>query len=125
MKLIVAFASLATVALASSAQAAGAGNAAAGKDIFSRTCQNCHSTEIGVNKVGPTLWNIVGRKVASIPDYNYSPAMKAETGTWTAQMLDSYLADPRGDKHGVKMFFKGLPGAQDRANVIAYLNTLK
>ena len=80
MKLIVAFASLATVALASSAQAAGAGNAAAGKDIFSRTCQNCHSTEIGVNKVGPTLWNIVGRKVASIPDYNYSPAMKAETG---------------------------------------------
>ncbi len=110
---------------ATSAGAVEAGGPAAGKEIFAHTCQNCHATEVGVNKVGPTLWNVVGRRVATVPDYNYSPAMKAETGTWTAAALDAYLADPRGDKHGVKMFFKGLSAAQDRANVIAYLQTLK
>jgi len=110
---------------ANSALAAGAGDVAAGKEIFSHTCQNCHATEVGVNKVGPTLWNVVGRKIASIPDYNYSPVMKDQIGDWTVSALDRYLADPRGDKHGVKMFFKGLPGPQDRANIIAYLETLK
>lgn len=111
--------------IAAPAFAAGRGDPAAGKDIFSRTCQNCHATEVGVNKVGPTLWNVLGRKVASVPDYNYSPAMKAESGVWGEKELDAYLADPRGDKHGVKMFFKGLPAAQDRNDVIAYLRTLK
>lgn len=115
----------AAILCASSAFAAGSGKVAAGKEIFSRTCQNCHSTEVGVNKVGPTLWHIVGRKIASIPDYNYSPAMKDQIGDWTVAALDRYLANPRGDKHGVKMFFKGLPKAKDRADVIAYLQTLK
>ena len=125
MKTTIALAFFASAAMTSGALAADAGNAAAGKEIFSHTCQNCHAVEIGVNKVGPTLWNVVDRKMASIPDYNYSPAMKAETGAWSTKELDAYLADPRGDKHGVKMFFKGLPGEQDRANVIAYLQTLK
>lgn len=115
----------AAILSASGAIAAGSGDAAAGKEIFSRTCQNCHAIEVGVNKVGPTLWHVVGRKIASIPDFNYSPAMKAQKGEWTAAALDSYLADPRGDRHGVKMFFKGLPDAKDRAAVIAYLETLK
>ena len=125
MKAISLLVFLAATATASGALAADSANVVAGKEIFSRTCQNCHATEIGVNKVGPTLWNVVERKMAAIPDYNYSPAMKAETGVWTEKELDAYLADPRGDKHGVKMFFKGLPNAQDRGNVIAYLRTLK
>ena len=51
--------------------------------------------------------------------------MKANEAAWTTSSLDTYLADPRGDIHGIKMFFKGLPAAKDRADVIAYLETLK
>ena len=50
--------------------------------------------------------------------------MKANEAAWTTSSLDTYLADPRGDIHGIKMFFKGLPAAQDGADVIAYLETL-
>lgn len=101
------------------------GDAVAGRAIFQRICQNCHSPEIGINKVGPSLWNVVGRQAASVPDFVYSDAMKTNKSIWSASSLDAYLADPRGDVHGAKMFFKGLPEAKDRADVIAYLETLK
>jgi len=101
------------------------GDAVAGRAIFQRTCQNCHSPDIGINKVGPSLWNVVGRQPASVPDFVYSDAMKSNKSIWSASSLDAYLADPRGDVHGVKMFFRGLPEAKDRADVIAYLQTLK
>jgi cytochrome c len=123
MNRILPYAVAASFALGASA--AGAGDVAAGKEIFSRTCQNCHSIEIGVNKVGPSLWDVVGRPAASVPDYQYSEAMKANKAPWTAAALDAYLADPRADVHGVKMFFKGLHEPKDRADVIAYLVTLK
>ena len=55
----------------------------------------------------------------------YSAAMKANKAAWTPSSLDTYLADPQGDIHGIKMFFKGMPAAKDRADVIAYLETLK
>jgi cytochrome c len=112
-------------AFASSAAAADAGDPAAGKTVFGHICQNCHSVEIGVNKVGPSLWDVVGRPAASVPDYQYSAAMKGNATPWTPAALDAYLADPRGDVHGVKMFFKGLHEPKDRADVIAYLATLK
>jgi len=112
------------VSVASSALAA-EGNPAAGKTVFERTCANCHASVIGVNKVGPSLWNVVGRKPASVPDFAYSEAMRANKEAWTPTALDDYLADPRGDVHGVKMFFKGLPDPTERSNVIAYLQTLK
>ena len=112
------------VSVASSALAA-EGNPAAGKTVFERTCANCHASVIGVNKVGPSLWNVVGRKPASVPDFAYSEAMKGNKDAWTLAALDAYLADPRGDVHGVKMFFKGLPDPTERSNVIAYLQTLK
>jgi cytochrome c len=101
------------------------GDSISGKAIFQHICQNCHSAEIGINKVGPSLWNVVGREPASVPDYTYSEAMKANKSAWTAAALDAYLVDPRGDVHGAKMFFKGLPESRDRADVIAYLTTLK
>jgi cytochrome c len=115
---------LATFASAASA-ADIKGDATAGKAVFERTCRNCHASEIGVNKVGPSLWNVVGRMPASVPDFIYSDAIKASKDVWNETTLDAYLADPRGDIHGVKMFFKGLPEAKDRADVIAYLRTLK
>lgn len=101
------------------------GNPVAGKSIFQRICQNCHSAEIGVNKVGPSLWNIVRRQPAAVPDYAYSESMKKNNAPWTATALDAYIADPRGDVHGVKMYFKGLADAKERADVVAYLSTLK
>src|SRR6516162_6945676 len=101
------------------------GDPIVGKAIFQRICQNCHSNEIGVNKVGPSLWNVVGRQAGSVPGFEYSEAIKANNVAWTTSSLDTYLADPRGDIHGVKMFFKGLPAAKDRNDVIAYLETLK
>jgi len=101
------------------------GDAVAGRAIFQRICQARHSAEIGVNKVGPSLWNLVGRQAATVPDFVYSDAMKNDKSIWSASSLDVYLADPRGDVHGAKMFFKGLPEAKDRADVIAYLQTLK
>jgi cytochrome c len=117
-----------TVALAMTTLVATAGWAAGdvsrGKEIFRRTCINCHSTEIGVNKIGPSLHGVVGREVAIVPDFIYSDALKATRKTWTEAELDAYLADPRGAMHGVKMFFKGLPDADQRADVIAYLKTL-
>ena len=114
------------VASVPDARAAGAdGDPIAGKAIFQRICQNCHSNEIGVNKVGPSLWNVVGRQAGTVPGFEYSEAMRANNAAWTTPSLDTYLADPRGDIHGIKMFFKGLPEAKDRANVIAYLETLK
>ncbi|WP_315755218.1 c-type cytochrome [Bradyrhizobium sp. SZCCHNRI2007] len=110
--------------LASSAQALD-GDSVAGKNIFQRICQNCHSAEIGINKVGPSLWNIVGRQPAAVPDYAYSEGMKRNNAPWTTAALDAYIADPRGDVHGVKMYFKGLADAKERADVVAYLSTLK
>ncbi len=102
-----------------------AGDPVSGRAIYQHICQNCHSVEIGVNKVGPSLWNVVGREPASVPDYAYSEAMKVNKTKWTVSTLDAYLADPRGDVHGAKMFFKGLPESKDRADVIAYLASLK
>src|SRR4051794_18557593 len=121
---VVLSALLATSSAAAFAADAG-GDSVSGRAIFQHICQNCHSTEIGINKVGPSLWSIVGREPASVPDYTYSEAMKANKSAWTATALNAYLADPRGDVHGAKMFFKGLPESRDRADVIAYLRTLK
>ena len=119
--LLVALTTSATGALAADS----GGDPIAGKAIFQHVCQNCHSAEIGLNKVGPSLWNVVDRVPATVQDYVYSDAMKANKTPWSAESLNAYLADPRGDVHGAKMFFKGLPDPKDRADVIAYLRMLK
>lgn len=97
----------------------------AGKEIFDKTCHKCHSPEAGMNKVGPSLYHIVGRPSGAVEGYMYSDAMKSLHADWTPAALNVYLQDPRGNVHGVKMFFKGLPDPQDRANVIAYLQSLQ
>jgi len=121
-----ALAAVAWLALAGTARAED--QVAAGHAIFEHTCAICHSTAIGVNKIGPSLWHVINRPIASVQDFPYSAklrSMKAEWGTWTPAHLDEYLINPRQIAHGVKMYFKGLPNAQDRAAVIAYLGTLQ
>ena len=80
--------------------------------------------EPGVNKLGPSLAGIVGRKSGAVPGYNFSPALKAANITWDEQTLDKFLENPGTDVHGTKMFIS-VPSAQNRQNIIAYLETLK
>jgi cytochrome c len=92
---------------------------------LTRPCQACHDfTKGGPNKVGPELWGVVGRKVASIDGFAYSEPMKAKSGTWGYDELYKFLADPKKVVPGTKMGFAGYPNSEDRANVIAYLRTL-
>ena len=102
-----------------------AADPATGEAIFNRTCQNCHSIHIGVNKVGPSLYHVIGRKAGSVPGFEYSEAMKDSGQTWTPEELNVYLSNPRGTLHGVKMFFQGLNLESQRLDVIAYLQSLQ
>ena len=101
------------------------GDAAAGKTLFTQKCGLCHAPVEGQNKIGPRRWGGGGRRAGTLPTYSYSDAMKNANRTWTASTLDDYLTAPRQKIPGVKMIFAGLPEAQDRQNVIAYLATLK
>lgn len=128
MKKSTALLGAAVAMVAMTGDALAGGDAAAGKAVFDRTCANCHTTQIGLNKVGPTLWDVVGRPIASVPDFSYSDKLRSMSGewkTWSPEHLGAYLANPRGVAHGVKMFFKGLPEEKDRQDVIAYLETQK
>ena len=85
-------------------------------------CMVCHDTaKDGMNKIGPLLYGVVGRKRASFPGFDYSQAMKDRTGNWTYAELFQFLEKPLTYIPGTKMTFAGLPRAQDRLNLIAYL----
>jgi cytochrome c len=107
-----------------SSSALAAGDADAGKQLFATTCGACHSTEPGVNKIGPSLAGMLGMKSGSVPGYNFSPALKAANITWDEAELDKFLMNPTADVHGTKMFIS-VPSAENRENLIAYLKTLK
>ncbi len=109
---------------AASAAPAGTGDPAHGAIIF-KQCLTCHTNVQGQNKIGPSLWAVVGRHSASIPDYQYSTAMKNADKTWDEATLNVYLTKPQAMVPGTKMTFLGLPKEQDRLDVIAYLKTLK
>jgi cytochrome c len=92
---------------------------------IAKQCQACHSLEKGgPNKTGPDLWGIVDRPRAAHEGFKYSDAMKAKGGTWTIDELNKFLTNPRGYIPGTLMTFAGLPRENQRADVIAYLNTL-
>jgi cytochrome c len=100
------------------------GDAAAGKAVFNK-CAICHTTAPAKNGLGPTLFGVVGRHSASVIGFSYSAAMKTADKTWDEATLDVYLTNPKVLVPGTKMVFAGLPKPEDRANVIAYLSTLK
>ena len=104
--------------------AAAAADAEAGKVDFKK-CALCHTDEAGKNKIGPSLFGVVGRKSGSLENYNYSEAMKKFDHTWDAETLNTYLADPRAVVPGTKMIFPGIKDEKERQDVIAYLETLK
>ncbi len=102
---------------------ASAQDAAAGKQVFAQ-CSVCHSTD-GTNGVGPSLQGIVGRKAGTFGGFRYSRAMKGGNLTWDDKTLEPFLADPQKVVPGNVMPFSGLADAKQRADVIAYLQTLK
>jgi cytochrome c len=102
-----------------------AGNPGLGKAIFQR-CAMCHTAEKGAgNRLGPNLFGIVGRKSGSVPGFFYSPAMKRANLVWTPANLDAYITKPGVKVPGNRMAFSGIPQAGQRADLIAYLSTLK
>jgi cytochrome c len=90
-----------------------------------KQCTICHNFQEGQGpKVGPDLYGVVGRPVASVSGFNYSAALKAMGGTWTFDALNKWLTDPRNDVPGTAMTFAGLQNEKQRADVIAYLDSL-
>jgi cytochrome c len=112
------------VSLLTCATALADGDPDAGKKVFNK-CAICHSVEAGVNKIGPSLFGVVGRPSASIANFTYSPAMAAANKVWDAKELDIYLTEPKAEVPGTKMLFMGVKDPTDRQNLIAYLATLK
>ncbi len=102
-----------------------AGDVVNGIHVFDVYCSVCHSIKEGKNKMGPTLWKVVGRRPASISDYNYSDAMRSNNVAWTEDRISDYIANPQSLVPGVKMAFPGLDDAQKRDDLIAFLSTLR
>jgi cytochrome c2 len=105
-----------------------AADPAAGEGVF-RRCFSCHSAEPdGGSPVGPNLFGVVNRPIASLPDFEYSPAMiefsEGGSKTWTPDNLNVYLTDPQEVVPDTLMVFPGIPREEDRASLIAYLSTL-
>jgi cytochrome c len=109
--------------VAHTAQAAG--DAKLGADLFAEHCAECHSLKEGKNKKGPSLFAGFGRKAATVPDFAYSDALKGSGIVWTAEALEPYLALPKKAVPGGKMKYDGLPDTKARADLIAYLATVK
>jgi cytochrome c len=90
-----------------------------------KVCGACHTfTKGGPNGLGPNLYGVVGRARASEPGFDYSAAMKAKGGPWTLDDLNQFLTRPQAYVPGTAMSFPGFPRANQRADVIAYLNNL-
>ena len=93
-----------------------------GAKVFKK-CTACHSiAQGGGNKIGPTLWGVLGRETGSISDYKYSKAMAAHGKTWSFDEMNSFLIKPKDWIKSTKMSFAGLKNAKDRAAVILYMN---
>ena len=98
------------------------GDIASGEKIFKK-CVACHSINSGgANKIGPALYNVVGRKVGSVADYKYSKALASYDKDWTFEELNGFLIKPATYIKGTKMAYAGLRKEKDRASVIMYLN---
>ena len=101
-----------------------AGDPEAGAKVFKK-CKACHAVESGKNKVGPSLFAVVGRDVASAEGFRFSDALKGLGGAWTPERLMEFLVKPKEYAPGTKMSFSGLRKEEDRINIVAYLETLK
>ncbi|HSG34229.1 MAG TPA: cytochrome c family protein [Sphingomonadaceae bacterium] len=98
---------------------------AAGERVFAK-CQACHTiAQGGANGIGPNLFGVVGTAIgAHAPGFAYTAALSGHGGSWSFENLDQWLTNPRGFADGTSMSFAGLPKVEDRANLVAYLNSM-
>ncbi len=98
------------------------GNAANGKKIFARSCQNCHSLA-GKDKhqIGPDIGTVFGRKAGAAKGFKYSSAMNSSGVVWNAENLDKWIDNPGGFVSGTTMAFAGIKGEKEREDLIRLL----
>lgn len=114
------------VAPATAQATAMAGDVDTGSKTFRKKCMGCHTADKGgANRTGPNLWGIVGKAKGASKGYRYSKNMSALGGVWTTEEISAFIAGPRTFLPDTKMTFPGLKSEQDRADVLAYLKTLK
>jgi cytochrome c len=119
------FAFAVLVAAMAAPAVAQAADAEAGSKVFRAQCSACHVTDPGKNRVGPSLFGIVGRHSGEVEGFRYSAANKQANIDWTPETLDKYLANPKAVVPGTIMTYAGLKNDKQRADLIAYLETLK
>ena len=95
-----------------------------GKKVFAK-CKACHKLEDGANGTGPHLYQIMGREIASVAEFDYSSPLQAMGGVWDENALSEFVLKPKDYAPGTKMSFAGLKKTKDRANLIAYLESLQ
>ena len=100
-------------------------DAEAGSKVFKIQCSACHAAVAGKKGIGPSLFGVVGRAAGTAPDFHYTEANKNSSLTWDAATLDRYLQAPRQVVPGTAMSYAGLKNETQRADLIAYLATLK
>lgn len=105
------------------AQIYAAADAAKGEKAF-KACRSCHKVEDGANGTGPHLYGLVGRAVGSIDGYNYSGNLVKVAQTWGLEELNAFLESPKSYAPGTKMAYNGMRKVEDRANLIAWLDSL-
>jgi cytochrome c2 len=96
----------------------------AGQEIYQAQCSACHSNQPGVNGIGPSLAGVAGRKAGSLSGFHYTPAISGSGLTWDAETFIQFLADPTKLVPGTAMTVM-VPDETGRANLFAYLSTLK
>lgn len=96
---------------------------AKGEKVFAK-CSSCHSINSGgANGIGPNLYGVMGKPHASVAGFAYSDALKSKSGPWTFEEMNKWLTSPKAYADGTKMSFAGLFKAEDRANLMAWMNT--
>ena len=90
-----------------------------------KICSTCHNFQKGQGpKIGPDLFDVVGRKIASVPGFNYSDSLKGVSGDWSYEELNKWITDPKAMASDTKMTFPGEKDPKKRADILAFLQTL-